>query len=221
MSNTMQLKDLVGKNKSYISKINKDDLVNILHNGSRELEDLADLKAIRESIDELKNNVIRLILEENKKLKDRVRDIEENKKLEDDLGEIELMVVKQDRYSRRNNIETGGIPEHFDDEHLEEASLAILNKLEVKCTHEDLEACHRLPLTKKRKNSAQPKRTILRFVNRKVSELALTSRKNSKMWISRLFTMNSKMLSCQLTIICVLMTSVYLVCVDICFQRRK
>ena len=43
MSNTMQLKDLVGKNKSYISKINKDDLVNILHNGSRELEDLTDL----------------------------------------------------------------------------------------------------------------------------------------------------------------------------------
>ena len=35
MSNTMQLKDLVGKNKSYISKINKDDLVNILYNGSR------------------------------------------------------------------------------------------------------------------------------------------------------------------------------------------
>ena len=68
----MQLKDLVGRNKSYISKINKDDLVNILHNGSRELEDLADLKAIRESIDEFKNNVVKLILEENKKIKRNV-----------------------------------------------------------------------------------------------------------------------------------------------------
>ena len=54
MSNTLQLKDLVGKNKSYISKINKDDLVNLLHNGSKEFEDRADLKAIRDSIDELR-----------------------------------------------------------------------------------------------------------------------------------------------------------------------
>ena len=77
MSNTLQLKDLVGKNKSYISKINKDDLVNLLHNGSKELEDLADLKAIRDSIDELKNIVIRLIIEENKKLKERIINIEE------------------------------------------------------------------------------------------------------------------------------------------------
>ena len=51
MSNTLQLKDLVGKNKSYISKINKDDLVNLLHNGSKVFEDRADLKAIRDSID--------------------------------------------------------------------------------------------------------------------------------------------------------------------------
>ena len=50
----------------------------------------------------------------------------------------------------------------------------------MKCTHEDLEACHRLPLTKKEKSSAQPKRTIIRFVNRKVSEFALTSRKKLK-----------------------------------------
>ena len=66
MANNIQLKDIVGKNKSYIAKISKDELVNLLHNGSKELEDLADLKAIRDSIDELKNNVIRLILEDNK-----------------------------------------------------------------------------------------------------------------------------------------------------------
>ena len=109
-----------------------------------ELEDLADLKAIHESIDELKNNdVIKLILEENKKLKEHVHNIEEeNKKLEDDLVDIELMVVKQDRYSRRNNIEIGGIPEHFNDEQLEEVSLSILNKLEVKWKDVDLSTIH-------------------------------------------------------------------------------
>ena len=55
------------------------------------MEDLADLKAIRESIDELKNNVIKLILEENKKLKERLPNIEvENKKSEEDLADIEF-----------------------------------------------------------------------------------------------------------------------------------
>ena len=181
MSSAIQLKDLVGKNKSYISKINKEDLVNLLHNGSKELEDLADLKAIRESIDELKNNVIKLIIEENKKLKERVANIEEeNKKLEEDLADLEFMVSKQDRYSRQNNIEIGGIPDIFHDDQLEDLSVSILNKLDVKCSSEDLEACHRLPLTKKEKNSAHPKRTILRFVNRKFSELALQSRKKLK-----------------------------------------
>ena len=153
MSSAIQLKDLVGKNKSYISKINKEDLVNLLHNGSKELEDLADLKAIRESIDELKNNVMKLILEENKKLKERVANIEEeNKKSEEDLADIEFMVAKQDRYSRRNNIEIGDIPDIFQDDQLEDISISILNKLDVKCSNEDLEACHRFPLTKKEKN---------------------------------------------------------------------
>ena len=158
------------KNKSYISKINKDELVNILHNGSKELEDLADLKAIRDSIDELKNNLIRLILEENKKLKERVKNIEEiNKNLEEDFADMEVAVAKQDRYSRRNNIEIGGIPDHFDGDQLEDVAIAILNKLDVKCVSHDLEACHRLSLTKKEKSSRRPKRTVLRFVNRRFS----------------------------------------------------
>ena len=36
MANNIQLKDIVGKNKSYIAKISKDELVNLLHNGSKE-----------------------------------------------------------------------------------------------------------------------------------------------------------------------------------------
>ena len=101
------------------------------------------------------------------------------------------MVAKQDRYSRRNNIEIGGIPDIFHDDQLEDISISILNKLDVKCSNEDLEACHRLPLTKKEKNSAHPKRTILRFVNRKFSELALQSRKKLKdmdLWIFQVST---------------------------------
>ena len=125
--------------------------------------------------------MIRLIIEESKKLKERIIDIEEmNKKLEDDLADIEFLVAKQDRYSRRNNIEVGGIPDNFQGEELENVAVSILNKLDVKCNNKDLEACHRLPLTKRERDSGHPKRTILRLVNRKFGELALSSRKKLK-----------------------------------------
>ena len=129
------------------------------------MEDLADLKAIRDSIDELKNNVIRLILEDNKKLKQRVINIEEiNRKLEDDLADMEIEVAKQDRYSQRNNIEIGGIPDHFNNgDQLEDVAIAILNKLDVKCVSNDLEACHRLPLTKKREKFWPPKKNNIKI----------------------------------------------------------
>ena len=121
--------------------------------------------------------MIRLIIEENKKLKECIINIEEiNKKLEDDLAD-EIVVAKQDRYSRRNNIEIGGIPDNFQGEKLENVAVSILNKLDVNCTTKDLEACHCLPLER---DSGHPKRTILRFVNRKFGELALTSRKKLK-----------------------------------------
>ena len=71
---------------------------------------------------------------------------------------MEIEIAKQDRYSRRNNIEIGGIPDKFDDDQLEEVAIAILNKLEVNCVSNDLEACHRLPLTKKRENFWPPKK---------------------------------------------------------------
>ena len=134
------------------------------------------LLCIFHMMEQLKNNVI---LEDNKKLKQRVINIEEiNRKLEDDLADMEIEVAKQDRYSPRNNMEIGGIPDHFNGDQLEDVAIAILNKLDVKCVSNDLEACHRLPLTKKEKNSGHPKRTLLRFVNRRFGELALTSRKN-------------------------------------------
>ena len=96
------------------------------------------------------------------------------------MADIEIIVAKQDRYSRRSNIEIGGIPDNFQGEQLENVAVSILNKLDVNCTNKDLEACHRLPLTKRERDSGHPKRTMLRFVNRKFGELALSSRKKLK-----------------------------------------
>ena len=103
--------------------------------------------------------MIRLIIEENKKLKERVNNIEEvSKKLDDDLADIEIVVDRKDRYSRRNNIEIGGIPDHFHGDQLENVAISILNKLDVQCANKDLEACHRLPLTKKEEKFWPPEK---------------------------------------------------------------
>ena len=47
------------------------------------------------------------------------------------MADIEFVVAKQDRYSRRNNIEIGGIPDNFQGEELENVAVSILNKLDV------------------------------------------------------------------------------------------
>eukprot|EP00111_Clytia_hemisphaerica_P015341 TCONS_00045310-protein len=51
--------------------------------------------------------------------------------------------------------------------------IKILEKIDVKVTKNDIEACHRLPPTRNNKT----KRTIVRFVNRKNSEKCLKNKK--------------------------------------------
>ena len=94
---------------------------------------------------------------------------------------IEKMEIKNDitiecnnQYVRRNNIEISGIPNSVVDDALEDKVISILEKIDVKVSKNDIEACHRLPASKKNPT----KRTIVRFVNRKSSEACLKSKKN-------------------------------------------
>ena len=48
-------------------------------------------------------------------------------------------------------------------EELEEKVIDILNKIEVNAKEQELEACHRLSLTRSR----DVKRTVIKFINRK------------------------------------------------------
>lgn len=161
--------------------MNKESLINLLFN-NKEIEQLDDLKSIRDSIEELKNNVINRLLNENKRLKKHIEEIEtQNYEQMDELEDnMRSLMAQQDRYSRRNNIEISGIPSEIDNECLEETSINILNRLDLSINVNDVEACHRLPLTKNERKHNKPKRTIIRFVNRKFCETALERRKKLK-----------------------------------------
>ena len=160
------LKDFVGKPKAELKKINKEDLISLLQNNSIQLEDpsstTADLKNIQDSLNEIKTNVLNVILADHKKLKRKVRMLEdENMDLHNDLENLNFDMAKLDRYGRRNNIEIGGIPEVITN--LEETTIAILKMINIDCTSRDIEGCHRLRLTNAEKKVKYPQKNNCPF----------------------------------------------------------
>ena len=120
---------------------------------SEELSKLGE--TLRNSILEIRNVVIQNILEENKKLKTKVISLETRVEL------LEENLAAQDLYCRRNNIEISGIPDDIQQNQLETKVIEICQKIGVDFTHNEIEACHRL------QGNNNPKKTIVRFVNRK------------------------------------------------------
>ena len=87
--------------------------------------------------------------------------------LERDVGELQ-------QYIRRNNIEICGIPDDVDNSTLEDTVIKIAKAVDIRLQKSDIEACHRLF---RKKNQPGPKKTIVRFTNRKNCELLLRSNK--------------------------------------------
>ena len=91
--------------------------------------------------------------------------------------EYESDINRLDQYSRRSNIEIAGIPDSVDEKDLEEKVLEILKEIDVKVASDEVEACHRLFRPRGVKG---PRRTIVRFVNRKKAEKIMLNKKNLK-----------------------------------------
>ena len=109
----------------------------------------------------IKDTVIKRLLDDNLRLKNRVKD-------------LETEVYKGQQYNRRNNIEINGIPDSITNESLENKVIEALAIIDVKVTESDIEACHRLP------SKTSPRPTIIKFVNRKNCEKIL---RNKKSWL--------------------------------------
>ena len=81
------------------------------------------------------------------------------------LKELEKATYRSQQHGRTWNLEIDGIPRNIGDEpaQLQEATLEILNAINVQCTADDIDTIHRLP---SRKENAE-KLTIVRFKTRK------------------------------------------------------
>ena len=115
----------------------------------------------------LKDVIIKNLQVENERLRKKVN-VRENKFLT-----LESEHNSLEQYGRRNNIEITRIPDKVPYQNLEEKVVDILNEISVDVSPKDIEACHRVGVSKN--NS---KKTIVRFINKKHAKKALTSTKN-------------------------------------------
>ena len=121
-------------------------------------------KELNESVMSIKDSIIDALKEENFRLQQKVQHLEKK------LSDIEIAENKLEQYTRRNNIEIQGIPSSVHDNLLEDKVVDIFSQLNITISKSDIEDCHRL-------GKANPKNTIVRFVNRKFCNIALEKKK--------------------------------------------
>ena len=126
---------------------------------------------IHNTIESLKDTVIKDLIDENKKLFTKCNSLQnkvdhlytEIDDIHDIIYNIEVNLHDQQQRSRRTNIELFGVPNNVSDTDLESACIGILNLVvQIPILPGEIAACHRLP-----SRNGGPKPVILRFVCRK------------------------------------------------------
>ena len=131
----------------------------------------ASMKSIQESIDSfrddykntvaqlqqdllaIKDNVIKNLLDENKRLKERFKLLEENYfEQQDHIIDIEKQSQPLEQYTHGNNLEIRGIPNNISDEALETKCTEILDAVDISVDNSEIEVCHRLPMNQRNKH---------------------------------------------------------------------
>ena len=108
----------------------------------------------------VKDSIIEALKAENLKLESRVDSLKEK------VIELDISRNKLDQYTRVNNIEIQGISAPVLDDHLQHEVLHICKSINFTVENSDIEWCHRI-------GKGTPKTTIVRFINRKFSNLIL------------------------------------------------
>ena len=85
----------------------------------------------------------------------------------DEISNLEREKSEMQQYIRRNNVEIVGIPDAVKQCDLKSKVIEIGKAVNIEISPKEIEACHRLY---KSQNQHGPKRTIVRFVNRKLAE---------------------------------------------------
>ena len=136
----------------------------IEENFERHVNDII-TKELNESVMDIKDSIIDTLKEENFRLQQKVQHLEKK------LSDTDIAENKLEQYTRRNNIEIQGIPSTVHDNLLEDKVIDIFSQLNITISKSDIEDGHRL-------GKANPKNTIVRFVNRKFCNDALEKKKN-------------------------------------------
>ena len=135
----------------------------IEENFQRHVNDIT-TKELNESVMSIKDSITDALKEENFRLQQKVQHLEKK------LSDIETVENQLEQYTRRNKIEIQGIPSSVHDSLLEDKVIDIFSQLNIAILKSDIEDCHRL-------GKANPKNTIVRFVNRKFCNIALEKKK--------------------------------------------
>ena len=88
-----------------------------------------------------------------------------------DLYEMDCRIIKNDQYSRRDNLIISGIPESVHQKDLQHTVLKILNTIGMRISSYEVTACHRL-----RSKGKYPSHSIVRFTNRKIVDFCFNNR---------------------------------------------
>lgn len=142
-------------------------------------DDIAEiLTEIRNELRNTRHDLMNEINELKKSIQNLNKKIEEKDEIIDN-QQYQITTIETDfhnllQYNRRECIEIAGIPETVLDVNLEDTALKIFSTIDVEVEKHQIHACHRLP---KKQGSVLPKRTIIRFVNRKTAELIKRNKK--------------------------------------------
>ena len=111
-----------------------------------------------------------------------VKNVNVNVNLESRITNVEKLQAKAEQYNGTNNVETSRISNEIPDEDLKKQC----KNSNIKINPADIGGCHRLSLG--RNSTTDNKSLIVKFVNRKHSELMLRSKKSisskSKVYIN-------------------------------------
>jgi len=100
----------------------------------------------------MRDNIIKNLVDENKKLQEKVLSLEKK---------IDVLCVSTEctnQYGRRNNMEIAGIPNDITDINLESKVVDIFKQINITINKNDIEACHRLPPPKNKPRGNKKKK---------------------------------------------------------------
>ena len=94
--------------------------------------------------------------------------------LEKKVKTLEIQILKEEQYNRRNCAEFSVIPDTINDDNLEDRIIEACKDININVSETDIEACHRLPVRRNATNAS--KRVIVKFVNQKHLESILSKK---------------------------------------------